>query len=375
MENKELTCSALKNGHFIRSDGVSHLCCALSMSSEQIARNRISLETQNFEDFFEGNPLIKDIEGQLSSGVFPLECFPCEKREKNGDRSLRLRSGEKWGDEDSGLKTFNIELGNICNLQCVYCSSTYSSKWVKDSDIHDVFNITHTKEPQNSWLKNEGLWKAILKRIENSPEFQTLEIVGGEPFLSPANDFLLESLIAKNLHKKIEVVYSSNLSMVSEKQLELLKEFSKVEILFSVDSLNPKRFSYIRNLGNLSECLNNFYLLRNHNILVRPYFTIHALNVLDLPELFRWSQREGITPSFGVVHYPNFFHPSSLATEIREKVVSELATEKVPRSEQLIKQLEGPKDLENYKELKRFLNLLDERRGLDHKDFLPELED
>ncbi len=362
---EEIKCLSLTTGLYIRSDGVNHICCAADLDRDYLLSHRIYSHERDLTSLFESNQKVTEMSSALSKGIFPIECRGCEKREAQGIRSQRQRIEEKWGnkEESPGLRFINLELGNLCNFKCVYCGPIYSTKWNEDLDIQEKYGITQEHLPHNDWTKSEELWKYLVQRIKESPQFETLEIVGGEPFLSPAHNHLLKLLISEGLASRVELLYSTNLSLLSDEQIELLNQFKNVEVLLSLDSIDPKKFHYIRYPGNLEKVLSNFSRLKKERPVTRIFITVHALNTLELPSLLSWCQEQGIRPAFNVVMFPKFMHPKSLPLHLREEIIEKIKDFRFSRKEQLITQLEMPFDSEMNELLRSYLSDLDIKRN------------
>lgn len=367
-----ITCTAVSHSIFIRSDGGVNACCTASWPSEKALEDSlIHKETQSLEQHFSNNNTIKRIKDSLENGEFAPECLNCQKYESSGLRSLRKRLEIKFGKPtiDGSLRHINIEIGNICNFRCLYCGPIFSSAWGPESKIQEKHSISNGYQPNSKWLENPELIPYLIKKIKESRSDRVeIEIVGGEPFLSPFHDVFLNAILENQLEHSVDLLYSSNMSLIKEAQIDLLKKFSNVELLLSIDSLNPERFHYIRFPGELDSVLKNFKILREHGIFVRPFITIHALNIKDLPALLSWSIDMKIPPAFNFVDNPSLFHLSVAPKRVREETIFKIKNLKFSRKEQLIdalnREVQSPLELEK---LKSYLADLDQARGLNYK--------
>jgi|GEM_PF-4018320 len=352
---------------FIRSDGAVNACCvALWQDKEAMLDSQIHRETVSLEEHFSKNITIEKIKKSLEQGIFPDECKHCQQYEKKEVRSLRQGLEQKYGKPtaDSTLRHLNLEIGNVCNLRCLYCGPIFSSSWNSEIEIQKKHSLSDGYQPSSDWLENPELISFLVEKISYSQsKIVEIEIVGGEPFLNPFHDKFLNAILDNNLENSVSLLYSSNFTVIKDHQIELLKRFPKSELLLSIDSLDPYRFNYIRHPADLHNVLRNFEKVRKEGVFVRPFVTILALNIQDLPELLSWSIGMGIPPAFNFVDQPNFFHVSVASERRRELVIRELEKLNFSRREQLLNTLKGKQDSEGLLKLKAYLTDLDNTRG------------
>lgn len=227
-------CAAPWSGLSLAPRGTGTVCC-------------INLEHETIQSFneVENNPKFIEIRQAVINDEQHPSCRQCWDREASGDLNSR-RSIYQYNDffhDLTNLNAFQLEhldlrWSNTCNLNCVYCSPDYSSRWVDLRNGTQKFRIFPTVS--DSDLVN----------------LKVLQLAGGEPFLIKENYELLERLLRINPSIKIEV--TTNLTSIQNNKIyELLKNFDNVTFIISFESIE-ERFEYIRNGAKWSTFQINF---------------------------------------------------------------------------------------------------------------------
>ncbi|MFL5784903.1 MAG: twitch domain-containing radical SAM protein [Bacteriovoracaceae bacterium] len=197
-----------------------------------------------------------------------------------------------------------ISLGNRCDLACVYCSYTYSSRIAQE----EIEAGTLPRDKYEFELKrdNEKFQKTFWKWFENDC-IQTLKVInfiGGEPLI---NDLLYENIeqvlkicerIPSRDRRKRTLQIITNLNApphYMKKFMNILPRLSKhfeVSILVSMESTGEKA-EYIRYGVSWARFVSNFEELLNES---RTYIfqlgfipTISALSVTSTEEFLHFA--------------------------------------------------------------------------------------
>jgi len=139
--------------------------------------------------------------------------------------------------DDFKLELLDVRWSNYCNLSCVYCGSGYSSKWDDLLGNKQKFKIF------------PDITKDMLKNLK------VLMLAGGEPLLIKENHSLLSNLLETNPNCRIQI--TTNLTKLNTPNYELLKKFSNVTVVVSVEAVREK-YEYIRFGANWDEFFSNF---------------------------------------------------------------------------------------------------------------------
>jgi radical SAM protein with 4Fe4S-binding SPASM domain len=156
----------------------------------------------------------------------------------------------------TGNKIYHLDIAfnNICNFKCMMCSSAYSNAWIGDEEKlkEKGFNGSSGHDIRTSSTWNRQKWTLSSQQLEevidNAPDLRRVEILGGEPFLVPEFLEFLKLLRDRGLDKNIELMITTNGSVVTEEKLELLEGFKYVNINLSLDGTGAY-FSYLRSAG------------------------------------------------------------------------------------------------------------------------------
>lgn len=249
-----------------------------------------STELENFRSDF------------LSNKQNPV-CKRCWRDEDNGKKSLRQRLNNfgiknendprekklqekifskyiKKIDYKKYPKILTLIPGNECNLACVTCSSSFSSKWNSELKTMPDNNIIIK---DSNWNMSEEEYQDI---VDNSENLQKIELFGGEPFYNKKNKkLLIEKIIKKGTSKNITLYFNTNGTFFDKEYLNsLTKNFKKLEIRVSIDGIN-EQFEYMRygaKYQNVLENAKKFAALENSDFEV--ICTVSSYNFLYLDE-------------------------------------------------------------------------------------------
>ena len=185
------------------------------------------------------NEIIDHQKQNLLNNVKDPSCSYCWNSEKTNGTSLRTQFLKKFEvstfneyKNNKSPKVIEINVGNACNMQCMYCNPKFSSQWEKDiqNQKYQLFTDRHV---YNIDIKNKQLVDENLELL-NTVKFETLRIIGGEPLINKNFFNILDTID----HKGILDV-TSNL-MVDKKSIDKLlsnrNKFKCIIINVSLDS-------------------------------------------------------------------------------------------------------------------------------------------
>ena len=104
------------------------------------------------------SPELSKLRKDLLNGIKNENCISCWRDEEAGGESLRLIENRhlKLSPDDapmmeqinnpkvSNIKTFELVLGNLCNLKCVMCSPNDSSQLLAEANLNQELKKTYT---------------------------------------------------------------------------------------------------------------------------------------------------------------------------------------------------------------------------------------
>jgi molybdenum cofactor biosynthesis enzyme MoaA len=256
---RENFCAAPWSGLSLDPDGLAKICC--------ISQDKISLT--EFAQVSTSSKFIEIRNSVISDQQHP-NCNNCWQREKDSSQWESRRSTYQYDDffhnldspDSFQLEHLDLRWSNTCNLNCVYCSPVFSSRWAELEGLSQSFRIF--PEVLDSDLKN----------------LKVLQLAGGEPLLIKQNAQILERLQKINPTIKIEI--TSNLTQIKNNRIyELLKEFNNVTWIVSFEAIEH-RFEYIRNGAKWETFYSNLRTLHRDFMDIQinmVYFPLSSLEI------------------------------------------------------------------------------------------------
>lgn len=298
-------------------------CC--KFKSNLYTNKLLNINSSSIDDYLDSHTL-KEVKSNFKEGRWPKGCERCKIEEENGIRSKRMQDHERWGDllqEDRGFITASVAFGNTCNLSCITCDPTSSSKWQQE------WRTLLGKDIKPNHFYKDGF-------VENfkdyTPNLIHLDIPGGEPFLSGVKQQkeLIKHYINDKISQQISLHYTTNCTQFPDDEwLNLWSNFREIDIQLSIDGIENK-FEYIRYPGKWNDILPNIdkYLKLQQqysNIKLTVSTTVSAFNIAYLDELLVWCDNIGLgLPYLGRVHNPVHMRPTVWKDEAKKYIIERL---------------------------------------------------
>jgi MoaA/NifB/PqqE/SkfB family radical SAM enzyme len=180
---------------------------------------------------------------QLESGIWPYGCSTCKTNEENQQHSLRKQSCEDFDMPDSPkVEYLDVRLSNKCNFACRSCEPMFSSRISKENNLHGLENFYGYKLDKNYVEHSDDISRDIKMYI---PTVKRIMFTGGEPTYMDQFYQTLDEIINQNKQNDIELLVTTNASLISNKFLDYAAQFSKLHITLSIDAIG-KPAEYIR---------------------------------------------------------------------------------------------------------------------------------
>tara|TARA_Y100000385_G_scaffold34743_1_gene32642 strand:- start:1575 stop:2795 length:1221 start_codon:yes stop_codon:yes gene_type:complete len=388
-----------------KTNGVARACC-LAKSLEKEDGSNYRFGTDSLESVY-NSPHMKTIRKQMLSNEKPDACSLCWKNEKETDTSRRTRvlndtknplldieTAMSYTEEDGTSKYkptfFDLRFGNVCNLKCTMCHPSSSNFWYSDyiqvtgkesfldEDVEIKFKKQGNKyiDTTNSykWYETEDFWKDLESYSSN---IDTLYFVGGEPMLVERHFKYLEYFVEKGLSHNITIQYDTNLTMLYEKYIDIWKNFKKIELTVSIDSLNDRN-NYIRFPSDWNKIIENISEVRKiKNIKIAISYTWQILNAYNVVDMLNWATKQKIRVAFRILRIPDTYEVKILPIKNKKELIDMYSASPYKQKIlHLIKYLESNLNYEDIKSLElcfETLSKLDTIRGTDYKKTFPEL--
>jgi len=299
-------------------------CCKYEVPNSElmnITKNTIG-EYLNSEN-------LQKLKKQMQDNIWPEGCIRCKTEEQNNIKSKRQLDYERWKPafdnytEDQGFITASIAFGNTCNLKCITCNPSSSSRWRKE--YHELYGIDKPPVETIDNMTSDNIYNVLSNAIH-------FDIPGGEPFLSEVNKQLelLQRYVDSGQSKNLTLHYTTNAQKFPDpKWWSLWKNFKEIDMQLSIDGVN-ERYEYIRYPAknyalelNINEYQSQANKLDNFRLSVSH--TISAYNIYYLDEFFTWCKDIDLPrPWCGPVHTPEHMRPSVFTKQIKKQIVDKM---------------------------------------------------
>jgi MoaA/NifB/PqqE/SkfB family radical SAM enzyme len=162
-------------------------------------------------------------------------------------------------------------------------------------------------------------WDELEKEL---PNIKQIDMYGGEPMLVKKQWETLKKSIELGYAKDQELSFNTNGTIFKEEYIDILKEFKRVVISFSLDA-TKERFNYIRHHGdweNVVKNIKNWLKYKSDKLYFDVAVTVTNLNLYYLDELVDWCIEMNLNPYFIDVSHPDFYSPSNLPTSAKNSI-------------------------------------------------------
>ena len=331
-------------------------------------------------DEYKKSKFIADIKQQFLNDQWPVECERCRIEENSDIESKRLLDNTRWNEyykkydlSSDSFITSSVAFGNTCNLKCITCGPSSSSRWQKEYQHIYGKNIIPFKFYKKDFIKDFVL---------AAPNMRHIDIPGGEPFLSGIQEQkkLLEYYILSNQAKNISLHYTTNATTWPDDEWwQLWQNFKEIDLQLSIDGIE-KRYEYIRYPANWDNIVahTKLYLEQQSNLLnfkLSVSHTVSAYNIYYLDEFFTWCYNIGLPrPWLGRVHNPIFMRPTVWPNDIKLKIINKLNASQHQDICNWVKLLVNEDDSEHFDEFKTRTHAHDQYRKISFANTFPELE-
>ncbi len=251
----------------------------------------------------------------MLEGVRPAECQYCwniEDLKKDFVSDRMIRSNEDWAKPDfekisklpwdANINPRHVEMSfdSVCQLKCIYCNPTVSSKWLEEVKEYGGFK---TSNAFNDYMSEEKIQERFKQLNEPNPyveafwkwwpslypDLRIFRLTGGEPLLSKET-FKVLDFIAENPHPDLEVIINSNLcapdglidKMIEKANIALKKKNIKLFTIFGSIDTQGDQAEYIRTGLDYGRFMKNVERVLNEIPDSKVAFTV-TYNALSVP--------------------------------------------------------------------------------------------
>lgn len=171
---------------------------------------------------------------------------------------------------------FQWHITDKCNLRCPHCyQEEYDDK-------------TELTLPQLKKIADQ-----IISALKKWKKKGRIAITGGEPFLKNELFPLMEYLEQDENIWRVGIL--TNGVTIDKQLVDRLKSFNKLYFIqISLDGANEKTNDFIRGNGSFKKALDAFRLLHDNEVNTRLMYTVHKMNIHDVPSLIDLAINENI---------------------------------------------------------------------------------
>ena len=224
----------------------------------------------------------------------------------------------------SKIQSFDLTLGNLCNLKCVMCNPGVSSQLLAEVNLNKGLKANFKgqyNQKDYDWPKYDDFVTWCNKYL---PQAIHIKFTGGEPFIIPWIQTVIDK-IPDEQKKKCVLHFTTNLTIVNLGLFENFRKFKEVWLSVSVEGIKETH-EYLRyghkwetletNIRLIQEMeIPNLILKINHVVQTASYHSI-----IPMTKYFDQSKLE-INPI--LLTHPKHFHISSLTKHAKEKFIEE----------------------------------------------------
>lgn len=329
------------------------------------------------------SPYMRDIRLKMLRGERPEPCTACFRAEDLGMASYRYWSNLRFanvaqksvqltqadGTSELTLHSFDIRLGNQCNLRCRMCYPGASKGLVEDFKRLGMMSEQDAQQHLAcDWFEQPEFWDLFLR---HSRDIKSLHFAGGEPFIIKQHFSFLKELVEANVAQQVELSYNTNLTILPQELLALWKHFKQVDVMVSIDGLSEVN-RYIRFPSNWEQIQKNARFLHEnratYNIgLVKFNTTVQVYNIFTVTDIIDFlleQYPDAFFLNLALLVVPDELSIQVLPAAVKQELTAKLNTYLECRRKDFL-QLKsdfdiGNKLIDNIEAIVKFLNAKDE---------------
>ena len=217
----------------------------------------------------------------------------------SGHHVFATEQFDRWANDDKrpAFPTRLIfRLNNTCNLACVMCDGTTSSRIRKERD-----GLPTARSAYDDQFFRE--MEEILPHVEH------IEFYGGEPFLVREHQRIFE--ILQRIGATCSIYVNTNATAINARARDALERLNFVEVAVSMDAVSQVVHGDVRRGIENDLFFRNFeYFLElraRKGLKVMLNVTEHRKNWFELPGIFRFAEQHGV-----FLHINTCIHPHNV---------------------------------------------------------------
>lgn len=261
--------------------------------------------------------LFTDLRAAHRAHRFPKACGVCEHNVETGNLPLAAAydNDHPIGEWPTMLE---LELSNLCNLECIMCSGQLSSKIRRNRD-----HLPPLQSPYDDTFVDQV--------AELLPHLRELRFNGGEPLMQPIVHDIADRVA--EIRPDLKVTIATNGTIINDRARRMM-ERCNVHVNISIDSLIPERYAEIRVHGDLAQVLANFEEYRrychdggrNLAVMVNPM----RFNWDEMADFVWFASEHQVFLWFNTIRYPEHLALHNLTAAELAHIHDTLAAKALP---------------------------------------------
>lgn len=233
-------------------------------------------------------------------------------------------SKNNQGLTQSTIRSLHINLGDVCNFACRMCNPYASSRLQHE---FKQLNWVDKSQKFEHWTDSPQGWANFLDFLNvQAKNIKVIHIIGGEVNFMPKFLFLINYFIDAGLAKDINISFTSNGSVDYTKYFDLLSNYKRCEIGFSIESIDPIG-NYIRQGGDNVEIMKNIDTMitnKTNNMAFTIRTVPSVLSLISYANLIEWAQRIGVPIDNSLLVNPLWQQAVLLPNNIKQQVITDV---------------------------------------------------
>jgi sulfatase maturation enzyme AslB (radical SAM superfamily) len=265
-------------------------------------------------------PVIQDMRKKMLSGEYVDGC-QCHAEEAAGLESMRQAGIARYGHTtNTKLRRIEIVSDNVCNIKCRSCGSPYSHLWYEDEIALYGESLLGKKYSKNTLYTDVNL-----------ADLDEIEVLGGEPTVSPTTEDFFTRLRDAQVVENLTIKLSTNgMSLPKDNLLYGLENCKMLDLNISVDGYK-KSNDYIRS-GSTFETIEQSLEFYDKLITIRPVgstiIKVHtAVSIYNINQLFLLNDYVSLKfPRFNktiqMIQYPVYLNVRNTPDDFKQHIAS-----------------------------------------------------
>ncbi|MCB0384340.1 MAG: twitch domain-containing radical SAM protein [Bdellovibrionales bacterium] len=359
------------------NDGHVQICCRALKPLRDDEGNQIPFLSHSLDSIWNSDAYQQVRQAMLIGQRLPY-CTRCYQEEDRGLLSRRQRSiannQREMGDggfvdwishlklnkgiADSCPSHVEVRLGSRCNLRCRICAPEFSHLIRKEMEsLLDKGCKLPGFYSENLQLikdRDDSTWQKdyIDKILSTSSTIRSLYLAGGEPFVTPSYQGLIDGLIQSRDSHHIKLTINTNGTVATANWLTRLAQFESVELYISLDSVG-RALEYQRTGVNWQDIQVNLekFLELGERVHIKIFPTLSIYNILEIADLLSWfgefhhTHCENVLSlQINILHTPKFLQATLLPQEFVPEIEQQL--EHLANTFSYFNQIEGKATLD-----------------------------